>query len=598
MRCNFLFILVVALSCNLLAQTYHFDNYTVKDGLSQSTVYAMAQDASGYLWIGNRSGISRFDGIEFKNYSTKNGTAGNGARSLCIDSTGTIWFGHIGGGVTVYKDGSFTELKLDSNLASDISAIAMDDSGRIWISSASNGVYRINNPSAVPESSPDLDHFVAKHGISDRVFEIHKDAEGQLYFITDVGIRTYNPGLGEFEVFAPENLSTFFQITTIFVDSKGNTWYGTYNGGLYKQDASSGKFKIYDMRDGLAFNWISRIQEDTKGRIWAGTWGGGITVLEGDDMLTFNTENGLPDLKIFDIINDREGNVLIGSNETGLFIYKGDHFVAYTEGNGLTSDQVWAIEEDKLGRTWIGTSLGINILDDRGKETSLEFIREDHRFISDDVRFIKRDKNGNMWIGTIGGVISVDPDRIGGPYDYDGRLNSNIRFQLVTAMDIDKDNNLWVGTLEGLIYFEIDSRRMNYLTTYHGLAGNEISEIYCDDEGRIWIGCKGKGLTMIEDTSFTNIDLGGDITPNSIRVDNNGDLWVGTDGQGLMVSKDGKTITETFTTDDGLLADLINVLEVDDENHIWIGTNKGLCKFDRESNRFNSFTESGRIYGN
>ena len=102
MRCIF-FLLAFLLSAVIVeAQTYHFDNYNVIDGLSQSTVYSMAQDNNGIVWIGNKSGISMFDGIKFKNFSTKDGAAGNGARTLYKDSLGNIWFGHLGGGITFY----------------------------------------------------------------------------------------------------------------------------------------------------------------------------------------------------------------------------------------------------------------------------------------------------------------------------------------------------------------------------------------------------------------------------------------------------------------------------------------------------------------
>ena len=599
MRCNFLFLLTVILASALSSQTYNFDNYTVKNGLSQSTVYSMVQDREGYLWIGNKSGISRFDGIGFENYSTKDGIAGNGVRSIFIDSSGVIWFGHIGGGLTIRRNDRFEVVILDSNiLTSEVSGIAQDNRGRIWITSTENGVFRINNPVQIGKEAIDYDHFSAKTGLSDRVFEITVTNSGLIYFITDVGIKKFSESDEKFELHAPENLSKFFAITTVYVDAKDNTWYGTYNGGLYREDAKSHAIKIFDVRDGLAFNWISTINEDEKGRIWIGTWGGGITMIEGDRLLTFNDKNGLPDLKIFEIINDREGNVLIGTNETGLFIYKGDRFVAFSEKNGLSSNQVWAIEEDRFGKIWLGTSVGITILEKIDGAYEYSYINEEsNNFISDDIRFIKKDENGDMWIGTNGGVIKANPSKPQGPYEYSGRINSNIRFQLVTAMDIDKFNNLWIGTLEGLIYYEIDTKAMSYLTKMNGLADNEISEVYCDSKGDVWVGCKGKGLTLIRDTNFINIDLGGEITPNSIREDKNGNIWIGTDGQGLFISKNAETITESFTVEDGLLANLINLIEVDDENNIWIGTNKGLNKFDRQTNEITSYDESDGFTG-
>lgn len=42
--------------------------YTVKDGLSHNSVMRAFQDSKGYLWLGTREGINRFDGLEFTNH--------------------------------------------------------------------------------------------------------------------------------------------------------------------------------------------------------------------------------------------------------------------------------------------------------------------------------------------------------------------------------------------------------------------------------------------------------------------------------------------------------------------------------------------------
>src|SRR5690606_1494048 len=87
------------------------------------------------------------------------------------------------------------------------------------------------------------------------------------------------------------------------------------------------------------------------------------------------------------------------------------------------------------------------------------------------------------------------------------------------------------------------------------------------------------------------------ITPNAFKEDNDGNIWIGTDGQGLIISKDRRTLTDQFNTEDGLLANLINLLEIDKENNIWIGSNKGLNKFNREDATFLSFTEADGFIG-
>ena len=62
-----LFILVPD---NLSGQKgYSFQNFSKKDGLSQASVFAIAQDSSGFMWFGTRDGLNRFDGYQFKAYT-------------------------------------------------------------------------------------------------------------------------------------------------------------------------------------------------------------------------------------------------------------------------------------------------------------------------------------------------------------------------------------------------------------------------------------------------------------------------------------------------------------------------------------------------
>ena len=42
--------------------------YTTKEGLSNNTVYCMLHDSRGFLWLGTREGLNRFDGFQFKKY--------------------------------------------------------------------------------------------------------------------------------------------------------------------------------------------------------------------------------------------------------------------------------------------------------------------------------------------------------------------------------------------------------------------------------------------------------------------------------------------------------------------------------------------------
>ena len=63
---KFLYLIFLFLPVCSLSQQYNFRNFTVRDGVAQSQVYALLQDHRGYLWMGTRGGgITRFDGLQF-----------------------------------------------------------------------------------------------------------------------------------------------------------------------------------------------------------------------------------------------------------------------------------------------------------------------------------------------------------------------------------------------------------------------------------------------------------------------------------------------------------------------------------------------------
>ena len=49
-----------------ISENIKFNNLTIEDGLSQSTVETMYQDSRGYIWIGTNDGLNRYNGNEFK----------------------------------------------------------------------------------------------------------------------------------------------------------------------------------------------------------------------------------------------------------------------------------------------------------------------------------------------------------------------------------------------------------------------------------------------------------------------------------------------------------------------------------------------------
>ncbi len=575
-------------------QQYYFDQFSVSEGLAQSTVYKVIQDRNDIYWMGTLEGVSSFDGVEFINYSAADGLAGNGVRAICEDRNGAIWFGHTGGGVTRFRQGRFEALTGRSEFVdSDISSILEDTAGHLWFTTDGSGVIRITNPDA-PMEDLALEQFSGRD-LSDRVFGSHMDPEGKIYFITDINVKYFRRDQARFDNLQLNGIPRYYLTTCILVDRRGHTWFGKHNGGLYRYDPATDTSEMFDLvKAGLKSNWVSTLFEDRSGRIWAGTWEGGIARVDTmNRLMHFSNENGMPGMKIWSIGQDREGNVLIGTHENGMCVHKGDHFVNYFKEDGLINPQVGAVLQTADGRYWFGTNEGISILErtEKGDRfTDYGWLR------GESIGFLEEDSRGRVWIGTDSrGVFHYEQP---GRHVYDQVLNRSTGNYQITAMETDGEDNLWVGTLDGLFFYETEKEQVTRLSQENGLRDNYISAVFADSKDRIWVGAMGKGLTVIENNRFRQLETDFDFTPRSFAEDRDGNIWVGTEGRGLILwDPDLYQMIRRYTKEEGLLANVINQLSSDLAGNIYIGTNKGLNIYHRGDQRIYAHTAGSGFVG-
>jgi ligand-binding sensor domain-containing protein/serine phosphatase RsbU (regulator of sigma subunit) len=594
----FILSLLFILVNNLTAQTYFFDNYQTTDGLESSKIYTITQTPNGFVWLGTDVGLSRFDGTRFDNFSVKDGMAKGGIRVLFCDKDNNLWIGHEGGGITRMSGSRFEEIT-SFPVKSNITSITQDPKGQLWMTTYENGALRIPNPNAGVARLKSF-QYLGKE-LSDMVFNSLVSSSGKLFLITDIGIKQYNDNQNKFENFATPNLDTYFQFSVMFEDSKHNIWYGTYNGGLYKQDAQSGTMTYFDIKSGLASNWITSIAEDRYNNIWIGHWDmalrGGLTRIAPDGTFkVFNSQNGLHDNKIWSVFHDMEGNILIGTTEHGLDIFKGESFTNYTTNNGLVNNQVTAINQDNDGNVWIGTNGGISVFNTH-EQTFINFDQQ-HNQISDQIRFLKTDNQQNIWLGTDDqGVQLFDITQrrfVSKPHfnEYLPRVSKS-----VWAMEIDLDNNLWVGTLSGLIQFDIN--RDAFYKTYgqlDGLPSNEIKSLHCDRRGTLWVGMKNNGLCYNNNGHFKPFPMNEAVTPTCITSDSRNRIIFGTEAHGVYIIE-GDSITQHINIHNGLFNNNIRFVITDRHNNIFVGTTMGLNKIAASGNYVLSFSQRNGFTG-
>jgi ligand-binding sensor domain-containing protein/serine phosphatase RsbU (regulator of sigma subunit) len=582
------------------AQNYFFDNYSIKQGLSEQKVYTLLQDSKDYVWLGTANGVSRFDGMKFENFTSRDSLATGGVKCIFEDSLGFIWFGHLNGGISRYNGLKFEQAEFDSiKLTGDITSIAQDKD-KIWLTSANDGAILADFPlNGIKHIN--AKQFRGKDGLSDQIFGATVFRDGSFICIADVGLRRYNLVETKFENYRMPHMTTYFSSTCLLEDRLGNIWFGTYNGGIYKYIMSQSRMEVIDLpKAGVPSNWVSCLAEDSKGRMWAGTFGGGIAVIDGNKIFKYDIGNGLKASKIYDIIEDVEGNILIADQNNGLTIFKGDAFVTINGKEILPDQNVNAIIQDKTGALWFGTNGGFSryypgsvkktVINDEGRNLNYK-----------DIRFFKEDRDGNLWIGTNnGGVIKFNISS--SEFEPQPYINSILYTGgQVTALEIDRQNNLWIGTVEGVAVGTINEQNFQRYTLMDSLTIFEITSLYCDPNGDMWIGTLPRGDKPglikfdVSRKDFKTVSALPGIIPRAVVMDAKGMLWIGT-GNGLMAFRND-SVFSTITQDDGLLSNNINLLATGDDGSIYIGTNNGLNRYFPEEKRIFSYTERNGFTG-
>lgn len=112
---SFFLKLCLLWSIHIAAQSYHYHQYTIEDGLPTDAVYGAMQDSKGYIWIFTEKGVSKFDGYEFKTFTMADGLPSNDVWDLTEDSQGRIWIQTISSKLAYFESDSVKHIKTAMN---------------------------------------------------------------------------------------------------------------------------------------------------------------------------------------------------------------------------------------------------------------------------------------------------------------------------------------------------------------------------------------------------------------------------------------------------------------------------------------------------
>jgi signal transduction histidine kinase/ligand-binding sensor domain-containing protein/DNA-binding response OmpR family regulator len=309
---------------------------------------------------------------------------------------------------------------------------------------------------------------------------------------------------------------------------------------------------------GLSQSSINCMLQDRAGYLWIGTWSGLIRY-DGYTTTVFHSDNA-PDKiksnKITTIYEDRKGSIWIGTHRGGLFRYdhrtgKFAHF-QHQPGNpaSLSNDNVWALQEDDRGQLWVGTEYGLNLLDEAsGSFRAFVLDVNDTTTLSQPfVTDIFLSSTGDLWVGTEYGLNKMIPPTANGRKDYafvrylyhadpaDASLHHHI-YHIEETRHQGRAPVIWYSTKKGLKRVD-EAGTENYLVDGKSSGYNLIRTFMVVDGERPYILTGSEmGLNFFDPEAgkFTRF-LGGDDrhvnlshnTVTSLYLDRGGVLWVGT----------------------------------------------------------------------
>ena len=611
------FFITIFCQAQSVEEHYYFKNLSIRNGLSQNTVNAILQDRKGFMWLGTKDGLNRYDGLSFRKFkhdAANPRSIGNSfITSLYEDFNGNIWVGTDAGVYIYYPEKeAFEEFDCQSlektRIERSVSMIAGDKQGRVWIAVEAQGMFcydarqKLLRNYPLSEISSNIKCFTFDSGgtlwlgfygdglyySKDNLATVHpygSPEDGKREFeggvITKIVQGNYNClYIGSVKEGVSELNLTSGQVRNLLaIDESGESifcrdllpysdnelWIGTES-GIYIYNLRTAQFihlraSLYDSYS-LSDNAIYALYKDREEGLWIGSYFGGVDYYP--RQYTYfakyypkNIANSLHGKRVREFCRADDGTLWIGTEDGGLnhFNPKTKEFHFFEPSAGFTNIHGLRMDGSHL---WVGTfSKGLRVIDTR-TGVVLRTYTEGHtpHSLNDNSIFsICRTSAGEIYLGTLFGLLRYN--RTQDNFDCIPELNGKFVY------DIKEDSygNLWLATYaNGAYCYDVSARRWkNYVFD----AEDEKSLPY------------DKVLSVFED-SYRQI-------------------WLTTQGGGFCLFHPD---TETFTRyglKDGLPNDVVYQIVEDDDRFLWLTTNNGLVRFDPKTMEMKVFSTANGL---
>jgi len=557
MQLKRVFLLLISCACAINSYGQFNKLYSIRNGLSSTTINKVIQCKQGYIWIATDDGLNKFDGERFTVYRSgegrKDGLTDNLITSLFEDSNGTIWIGtHSGLLSFMPKTEKFTKypISLDNSLIYNfhVSQIVESTDKNILVSTSGMGIFTLNKKT----NTLDLNQILRKILPTPYINNLFADSKGNLFIsIENNGLYIFDPKTAKLQHYTKNMGGLNENQATSMCASKNNKMYVGTSGGLYTYNYAQKTFQMVAGSEGLN---ISDMFVANDGILHIGTDGLGIYRVTADGKISwYLPSNNLPK----DLINktqaltvDKDGNIWCGikykgmvmigkpSNQFQNFDFKtsfsssseicvfavhanenevwfgsdGDGVLIYNRKDEqlknfkqiLPRKKVLSIFEDNNKNVWLGTwNDGLLKMDNKSYTVKQQFKRDlsnPTSISSDRIWCIAQDNSGYLWLGTSGdGLCRMDITtgkftRFSAP-EYSKDSQNTLCNNWVNCIVVDAENNLWAGTTSGISKLNLTTMKFtNYLYALGNQKGLIVKAMALVGK-QIWVGT-GDGIII------------------------------------------------------------------------------------------------------
>jgi signal transduction histidine kinase/ligand-binding sensor domain-containing protein len=545
-------------------------HWTTEDGLPSNTVISLLQTRDGYIWLGTKHGLARFDGKRFQVFIDElrlDQSDDLRCWNLQEDTQGGVWV-RLPAGLECYWHGRFQPINTAPAIPPEtIKTVLASKNGGLWIGTT-DGLKRF-------ESGQCTRILRSADGLtSDTVGLLSEDGEGRLWIgcgsrAGTISWQRLDTRTGQLKP-ASEILGINIE-GCIQPDGSNRIWATTasellcWENGQIRHFANTGQWLP---------SFIPWISLDGNGGLWSGPgFTGRLVHFHNGIFESLGMEDGLADSDFRALMLDREGNLWVGMGSGGVQRLRGGSLSSLMTTNEAGGrQQIDSVCAGRQGVVWLGAWPALL----RWQEDSVHcFTNPIPSAGGADIlaRPVLENRTGQLWLGSRDhGLFTVEGKQVVRvPAADDGRTNWT-----VLALHEDRSGTLWIGSDSGLS--ERCGDQFVRFTTLNGLLHNTILSIIDAPDGSLWIGSMG-GLQRLKDgkplEAFSKKQGLLSDAAYPLAIEEDGTLWVGTPG-GLNRLHNGKL--SAVTTRQGLHDNELFCLLDDQKGNYWANSIHGIFR--------------------